>query len=332
MPFTDDEILKMTPEQREAAAQQLEQYLTKQQPQIKQRPQGFNLRGAALGGLRYLSGFGQGVPINETNISPRNDINTFIMKEQIRQQMKPAKEKTIQEKAFDAKQAGKPLQGFSIEETSKLAGGYISPKQKMQNEPQVATNLRKEFRSQKPIQDFNIINRSYDALESAYKLSTSPDAKSLLASDQALGVLFQKMLDPTSVVRESEYARTPEGAAFIHRIESIIPQLQKGGLRLTNEDRLAIIQQAKAMLDSSQNLARQQKSFYTGLAKSYKVNPAMVTGGFPIVPKNLPIPQQSVQQQIQEDQTNDLTEENIQHTMQKYGVSREDVLKRIQGR
>jgi hypothetical protein len=261
------------------------------------------LAGTVAGGLYGLAGKSVPQQLYESVYpSDENDMQNMITRELLKAELdRNIKPKTIQEQAFEALTTGQQIPGLNTEQMQKAAGVYIAPKEKiaikekMQNEPRIANTLRKEFRSQKPVQDYNIINRSYDALESAYKLATDPDAKSRLASDQALGVLFQKMLDPMSVVRESEYARTPEGASFIHRIESIIPQLQKGGLKLTDSDRFAIIQQAKELLNSSQNLAREQKNYYTRLSKQYGINPGMVTGGFPVIPKNLPIEQEQQQ-------------------------------------
>lgn len=51
----------------------------------------------------------------------------------------------------------------------------------------------------------------------------------LASGSQAVLVTFQKILDPTSVVRESEYARSAEGQALFARIEGAYDKLTKGG-------------------------------------------------------------------------------------------------------
>jgi hypothetical protein len=129
------------------------------------------------------------------------------------------------------------------------------------------------------MQDYQTVDRGYRALEDAFRLSTSPDVKSRIASDQALGVLFQKLLDPQSVVRESEYARTPEGAALLNRIASIGPQLTKGGLRLADSDRRSLVESAEKLLESSQKSLEGHISRYTEIAKSYNVDPKYILGG-----------------------------------------------------
>lgn len=46
---------------------------------------------------------------------------------------------------------------------------------------------------------------------------------------QAVLVTFQKVLDPTSVVRESEYMRSSAGQSLLNRIQGATERLQKGG-------------------------------------------------------------------------------------------------------
>ena len=49
------------------------------------------------------------------------------------------------------------------------------------------------------------------------------------AGFQAVLVTFQKILDPTSVVRESEYARSAAGQALLARAQGYMEQLARGG-------------------------------------------------------------------------------------------------------
>ena len=46
---------------------------------------------------------------------------------------------------------------------------------------------------------------------------------------QAILVTFQKILDPTSVVRESEYMRSAAGQSLMNRVEGALEQLARGG-------------------------------------------------------------------------------------------------------
>lgn len=143
----------------------------------------------------------------------------------------------------------------------------------------IAVTQAKEFRTDERIKNFQIIERSERGMQAALKLSTSPNAKSKIASDQALGVLFQKMLDPTSVVRESEFARTPEGAALMSRLTSQIPKLVKGGLAISDSDRRALVTMAQKLLDEAKISANKAFDEFTVRADQIGLNKKIVFGG-----------------------------------------------------
>jgi len=56
---------------------------------------------------------------------------------------------------------------------------------------------------------------------------------SINAATQSVLVTFQKILDPTSVVRESEYARSANGLSLLEQIEGKALQLAQGGAGVT---------------------------------------------------------------------------------------------------
>lgn len=142
----------------------------------------------------------------------------------------------------------------------------------------LATGLRKEFNAAKVFKDFQTVNRSERAMKQALDLSLNPDQKSKIASDQALGVLFQKMLDPDSVVRESEYARTGEGASLLNRMMAWLPKLQKGGLAISDDDRQALYDIAQKLLNESKITMNAHIERYEGLAEDYGVDHNKVIG------------------------------------------------------
>lgn len=141
----------------------------------------------------------------------------------------------------------------------------------------IAVTQSKEFRDDERVKNLNIIERSERGMKAALKQSKT--AKSRIASDQALGVLFQKMLDPTSVVRESEFARTPQGAALINQIKAIAPKLIKGGLKITDDDRQALVDMAQKLLNEAKITANQAFSEFSTRAKQIGLNEKIVFGG-----------------------------------------------------
>lgn len=82
---------------------------------------------------------------------------------------------------------------------------------------------------QKDVKSFVDIDRSYNGMKSiAADAARKGDSKSLAASDQALVILFNKMLDPTSVVREGEFDRTAQGQALMDQVNGFIQRVQQG--------------------------------------------------------------------------------------------------------
>ncbi len=143
----------------------------------------------------------------------------------------------------------------------------------------LAVTQAKEFRADPRIQNLQIVERSERGMQAALRLSTAPGAKSKIASDQALGVLFQKMLDPTSVVRESEFARTPEGAALMSRITSQIPKLLQGGLAISDDDRRALVTMAQKLLNEAKVTANRAFAEFATRADTLGLDRRIVFGG-----------------------------------------------------
>lgn len=55
----------------------------------------------------------------------------------------------------------------------------------------------------------------------------------MLAGSQAILISFNKMLDPTSVVRESEYARSATGQSALETMRGFVDKLKEGGAGVT---------------------------------------------------------------------------------------------------
>lgn len=73
---------------------------------------------------------------------------------------------------------------------------------------------------------------------------------------QTVLVTFQKILDPPSVVRESEYARSASGLALIERVKGAYEQLLKGGAGVS-------VSQLEKFADVARQAARAQASGYS---------------------------------------------------------------------
>lgn len=103
------------------------------------------------------------------------------------------------------------------------------------------------------------VGLDYGALDAAWtqsrreaaQLKVDPNSTSRFASDQALITKFNKILDPTSVVRESEYARSLEGGTLIDQLYGATKKyLTEGGSGLTDTQRKELFEVATKVKES----------------------------------------------------------------------------------
>lgn len=132
--------------------------------------------------------------------------------------------------------------------------------------------IRKEFQALPEVKVYPEIMSQVKRLDKAMEYAKSGKG-SMVAVDQALITILNKMLDPSSVVRESEYARTPQDLAFLNRMQGKIEKLKTGGAGLTNEDRDAIYKMSQAFAEVAKGLYGQQVDYYTDLANRYGYEP-----------------------------------------------------------
>lgn len=81
------------------------------------------------------------------------------------------------------------------------------------------------------------------------------NGESIAAASQGVITAFNKLLDPTSVVRESEYARSAEGLALISRVEGQYSRLTQGGAGITADDLQEFSETAETLIRGYENTA-----------------------------------------------------------------------------
>jgi hypothetical protein len=93
----------------------------------------------------------------------------------------------------------------------------------------------------------------------------------MAAGAQAVLVTFQKILDPESVVRESEYARSAEGQALMSRMQGALEKLQKGGAGVPVADLEKFAELARGMARAQQGRAEGTRKRIKKVAERYKI-------------------------------------------------------------
>lgn len=85
----------------------------------------------------------------------------------------------------------------------------------------------------------NLINSSWNQIK-------DKDQEGINAASQGILVTFQKILDPTSVVRESEYARSGAGQSLLSRMQGMYDKMAYGGAGVTKEGLKEFVDAANA--------------------------------------------------------------------------------------
>ena len=134
--------------------------------------------------------------------------------------------------------------------------------------------LRKEFSSLPEVKDYSTIQAQ--ALRAKKALEVSLNSNSNMPVDQTVITTFNKLLDPSSVVRESEYARTPQDLALLSRIKGKWDKVVQGGAGLPLEERQAMVRMIANFSEIADLQYNDQVQQYTELAKRNGFNPGDV--------------------------------------------------------
>jgi hypothetical protein len=117
------------------------------------------------------------------------------------------------------------------------------------------------------------VKNMYDISSAVTAIDQNPAADG--PSQQALVYQFSKLLDPGSVVRETEYAISAANAGKISQAQNFFNRLQTGEM-LTPEQVGLMKEVVKGLADSYRNNLNQTNTIFTELSKRKGINPANV--------------------------------------------------------
>ena len=170
--------------------------------------------------------------------------------------------------------AGKPAEPFNLSPGQKRydADGKLIAEAGSQKPDgfDVETKLRGEFA--KGLGTFTDVHDGYGRVIAATKLRETDPAKVSPASDMSLVFGFMKMLDPTSVVREGEYATAKNAAGIPDQIRNAYNKAKNGEF-LTPDQRKDILGQATELYGTARKNADTIAGRYRNLAGQYGVDP-----------------------------------------------------------
>ena len=130
--------------------------------------------------------------------------------------------------------------------------------------------IRKEFATQ---------SKDFLTIRDSYKRILSVGREISAAGDMALIFNYMKMLDPNSVVRETEYATAANAAGVPERIRAYWNRLMTGE-RLGPDQRVDFINRAHDLFDAQRGSQMALESEYKRIAGQSKVDPTLVAPDF----------------------------------------------------
>jgi hypothetical protein len=122
--------------------------------------------------------------------------------------------------------------------------------------------------------DARTMQRVLGQMDRAVAALNSGDQSAIPAAAEAVQVMFQKILDPTSVVREGEFARSLLTQPFTNRVRGALDRLTKGGTGIPISELQQYAELAKQFgAAAAQDLGR-QRQLYSERAERMGLNPA----------------------------------------------------------
>lgn len=139
-----------------------------------------------------------------------------------------------------------------------------------------ANTLRDEFT--RLTGDYRVVRDAFSNIETAARSQTGAGDMSMLYS-------FVKLLDPTSVVRESEFATAAASGSYGERIQGAVQRIISGE-RLPDSLRNAFLAEAQNIYRTQTRTYQQTEQTYRDLATRNQIDPANVV--LPFAPQSQP--------------------------------------------
>lgn len=220
----------------------------------------------------------------QAEFAAQNEEISFKEKERAHEQAKKEQQLKLDKMAADlgltkAQTAQAMVMGKKIGAETQQTLLEIAAMQKSPGgmKPEQAFNAEKDLRNEylKRTDKYREMKRQFDGMRSSAKQASGP-------GDVALIMGFQKMLDPTSVVRETEFAITEQSAGRMEQLLNTLTKF-KTGQRLTPEQRTSFVNLAKKYYDAAVKQEGEDRNVMGRVIKNYGLNadnvmPPAVTG------------------------------------------------------
>jgi hypothetical protein len=138
--------------------------------------------------------------------------------------------------------------------------------------------LKKDFDGVPEVKGFKEVRSAWDQISTAL---SNPSA----ANDMAAATKFMKLLDPGSVVRESELMMAMQASGVLDRMANYHKRLMSGE-KLTPTQREDFYKSGRALYDAAKSRYDETVTQYEGIAKQYNLDPSFIYRGKERLQKN----------------------------------------------
>lgn len=159
-----------------------------------------------------------------------------------------------------------------------------------------ATTDPEKFKQETSLRDkFQTLTKSFRDVRDSYSRVRVSGKDPSAAGDLALIFNYMKVLDPGSVVRESEFATAQNAGGVDDRTRAVYNRVLRGE-RLSNKIRLDFLDRAKRLFTGKEQQYKKTSNEYRKLAKAYRLDPQRVVLEHGIVAE--PAPKKSTKRKI----------------------------------
>lgn len=141
--------------------------------------------------------------------------------------------------------------------------------------------LRSDFRSEPVYKAHQEMSSAYSQIQQSLKQGTP-------AGDLAGATKIMKLLDPGSVVRESELGMAMSATGLLDRAQNYANMVATGQ-KLTPQQRVEFQGLADALYSESVKAYNAKRDEYTGIASDYGMNPSRIAGPSSAMPAKKPV-------------------------------------------
>lgn len=194
----------------------------------------------------------------------------------IQQKLAPKEEKKPKEKqlGIEYERISEYLFNDSYQNLNKSDQALVNKRveeeriQKKLQDPTLALRLLDSYDREPNVRSFRELKDSYNQMGQV--MIGGVKRGDFAFADQAAIVMFNKIIDPTSVVREGEFARTGEFIKFTERLKALVQKVQKGG-SLTNKERQELLDTAHDLVISAHKVSKKRTETYIERGKRFNL-------------------------------------------------------------